>query len=601
MLEVIHSLSGQVVNPPVNQDDVSIGFVNHITHIERTNTTKEFTWVDDEAKIIQDWLDNGKLFDKLTHTIDIVDGSDKKTFNRYLDLSAANFDNDKIDADSTTDKKLDWFTKHVAGISFERLYEEGKITDSDFTQVPYVISSIPDYRGAFLTILSITMMSIELNDSINELAAIAGELATVIDSVGALVRVLIRLVWIILKILTLVELLLDLVALLIQRVKYIPAMSFNQMLSFGLAEVGLKLGNSIIPDDHYYIPKTFEQPDSVDDSRIKGIFYPNQSTLTGYYRGSMGRLWQLISDMYFAKLDLRNTTVNIVPYNEKPTAANVTIPDVDQDAYRINARNIPPLLQLSFTHDVEDDNTITNWTGTNVEVRFRPANGQNPTYNPFSDQGVVRVFPFALCTRKDELTVVEKIVDVLGRGLDKLLNVLIKGVNAITDAIDQVTKFIDKTINKVLKFFGANPINLQTNIPTIPKTSFGSQIEDRIGMLSLENDHFTVDKIVKLQVSQEPRLTKVVSKGITAKKFYYDYWQGVKQQIYEFPLKNIELNLPQVLTVESELTVVHRGNVCRVKSMDWNGTNTGGLADMEIELFKEYVSIKEEISEPKAA
>ena len=600
MLKITHSIGGKPVKPPINQSSLSLSIVNNIDRIDKSVDVTEFTWIDDEAKLIREHIESGKVFNKLSHVISINDGDTSFIFNKYIFTPGAKIGINRVDADSVEDKKLDWVTQHARAVTFFALYDEGVITDADFVQVPYTLSSVPDYRGAFITILTTTTVAIHLDDSISELRAVIGEMSTIFDSVGAFIRVLVRIVYIALLVLTLVELILELIDLLVQRVKYTPAMGINEQLRIGLAQLGKTLVTPI-PDDYLYIPKQFETIENNEDSRIRGVFFPNNNPLKGYYRGSLGDLIDFVKDLFYMKLEVTDTEVRFVPYQQPPQGARVSVNPLYQVDKETNATDLVPGIYLSFSHDLRDGNTISNWKGTDVDVSYSVAGDfDKDELVPFSKKAIEKIFPVALCTTKKEFSPVEKIIDVVSGVIDGILNAMIKVANVVTGAINKVSKFIDKYLNKVLRLIGAKKIKLSTNIPKIEPVNLGDRLDDRIGMLALENDTFSVDKIARVTVSSNPRNTKI-SAEITARAMYDLYYRFINTQLIRYRYETNEMNILDVYNVEQDLAMNINSVPARLKTLDWDGYETGGKADIELEVFDDYVSLQEKINEPDAS
>ncbi len=140
-----------------------------------------------------------------------------------------------------------------------------------------------------------------------------------------------------------------------------------------------------------------------------------------------------------------------------------------------------------------------------------------------------RFIPFARCTRKEGLTIPEKLLEQLATAVDFVANQIVDLWNAFIDVIDDIISIIDSVLGiigiglqDVIDFildlledvgittiFGKEIILDLDNLPTLSWTNLGDSISDRDGMLSMENDFIDIPKIGLFNVSSTPRSTDV--------------------------------------------------------------------------------------------
>jgi hypothetical protein len=618
MIEQIHSIAGQSVGPPANRDELNIVLNYDNDNPQGTSqvSIKSFRWVDDEARKLYEILNAGLtggpgVMEGVKHLITVQDPAYniKKEFKNIIDLRTATFDLNEVTADSMPEAQLDWLNEVADSFTFEYLYSIGKITRDDFYYVPYVISANPNYREAFLVLLTLTVITIQVQEIVSEIQAEIAEVATLISTVGGVIRLVFRIAYCVLLFLTILELILDLIALIIQKVKYVPGMFVNDLIRIGADHLGLTYQSdrlmSPVNEKMFILPQSYDQVVNSEDSRIRGIFDTNESDQRGYYIGTFGQLLRDIKIATGTKVLVSDDRIlNIVPDFVPPSSAAVkmdanTTRYVDQLAFRTNGSELVANINITFQPDTTDKNTLDNWTGTNVDVAIRPIT-VNDKANVLLSGGRLISIPFARASRKEKLTVPESICQVLLEILQAPLNLVIEVVNIFTGTLNIILKSINKVID-ALDFIG---IDVQFELPEIkkiPKLNIDNLIEDRIGMLLLEADYFTVPKLFLLDVGSKPRKNKINENNhtiIAARYIYENYYRGINTQYLRRTFRNIELNMFDVLNlIVDQAITIPNGTVSKLISCDWNEKQRVA----EIVVDEPYIycnNLKEVINEP---
>ena len=110
----------------------------------------------DAAHLINAHLNSGLCFEGLPILIELENnGTTYNLFEGYLDTSKALYDCDRIIIQSVEKKGVDYINEVFDSKSFAYIYEvEGLITDSDFVNIPYVLSELPEGKEAFIASIS---------------------------------------------------------------------------------------------------------------------------------------------------------------------------------------------------------------------------------------------------------------------------------------------------------------------------------------------------------------------------------------------------------------------------------------------------------------
>ena len=171
----IHTINGAIVKPPRNYEDISIELNFDSDSEERGVSVTRFEWINEEAATLLA-IHNGGLtggtgdFVGVLHKIKVVEnGVTVVLFDGFIDLTSADFDKDLITADSIPFDSPEFINDKADGFTFEQLYANNELTDNDVVFVPYIISAIPQYTQAFLVILTLTFIIIELKNLITSL------------------------------------------------------------------------------------------------------------------------------------------------------------------------------------------------------------------------------------------------------------------------------------------------------------------------------------------------------------------------------------------------------------------------------------------------
>ncbi|HEX4888583.1 MAG TPA: hypothetical protein VFV37_11100 [Luteibaculaceae bacterium] len=576
-----HFIRGTEVNPPRNAPELSIQLNFRPDDTESVVSLTSFEWIEKEMdtllSIFSEGLTGGAgITEGVEHLIRVEDEGAALDFKAYIDLTTAKVDYTadvpNITADSKPEAGLDWISEVADGISFDYLASIGKITQADYVYVPYVLNTVPNYREAFITLLSITFVIVELTKVISDLNASVAESSTIIDTAGGVIRLIFTIIYAVFLFITIVDLVLALLDLVIQRVKYVPGMYVNDLARIGFNHFGLNYESDIIPTKAFIIPSVFSPPNNPEDSRIKGLFTRDTSDQTGYYKGSFGQFLRDINTTFETKVELDGFTARIVPRNNRPTTATFKFPPVDQDAFTTNASEFVTAINLSFLPDASDPNTIENWFGTNVDIIYEPITATDPRRQLVRNFRQIQI-PFARAIAKQELNTYEKIADVLLTIVDGIISVIVAIANGVIGIINTALGFI-RLIEKLLRFIGVELPFTIPSIPSIPYPDFRNRIDDRVGMLLLEKDFFSINKICLIDRGNSDRTNKLALDNLSefrALNMWNKYHSKSNEQLYIRDYSDIEMSLQDVITVKNEgAVVIPTGSVATVRSAQYN-------------------------------
>ena len=612
----IHYINGAEVKPPQNFAELSIELNFDTDSDEKGISVTRFDWINEEAALLlglykAGLTGGGGVFVGVPHQIKVVEnGLDSMLFDGFIDLSSADFDRNRVSADSTPFASPEFINEKADGFSMEQLFvESGGLTKADNVFIPYIINSIPNYTQAFLVVLTLTFIVVELKKLTTDLTQKSVESATYIDSVGGVVGLIFKIIYGVLLLLTIVELLLNLADLIIQKVKYKPSMQLNRLLAAGAEHVGLIYESAFLQTDTWnkchIIPESVANPETQSDNRIKGYFKPNDDEQHGYFNGTYGDLLRAVKEMFNARIVIGDGKLKIVPLLKTATAGTFRLKPYYNREFQTNAGSLVSNYNILFRYDSNDRNTIDNWTGNNMTSFLEVTGAVDKKLKLTKGFRQVNV-PFARGIRKDRLNAIEKIMDAILEGLDPIVGALISIANAVIKVINAIFAFVED-MNKKLKTIG---ISIDLGLPEIeylkdPK--LGELLDNRVGMLLLETDFITVPKIVMLDVQKDAVKTKLAAENATHIKALYLYNNfhytnsfkaGTKSaQRVRLNFKNVEMNLAEFTQVQKEgLVKLADGTVADVISCQYNPAKR--LAEMRLEKRVIYANnLTETISE----
>lgn len=597
---------------------INLNYSRDKSTVDKKVSITGVTWSRENLDIIQQWITDGingtgpGITEGIPFAMRLQKGTqpEYEFFSGYLDL----LNNPKLSRSITADievrqkDSVDFINDTFDGKDFQYLFETlgagspGKISTTDFTTVPYILNSVPNYREAMMGLLSIYVLGEQINAAIQSLSELAVELSNPFEAT-AIVRAVLRVIYLGTLIVAIIKMIKDTVQLVIQPVKYHSTMGLLEQLRKGAEYFGYTFKCPILEsapwDKLYIMPQKLQVPTNTVDDRILGITSPGQQPQYGYYKGTIGDLFRAAKTLIRGKYEvLPNKEIWLVREDQNTNVPSYTIPNVRQDYYGHNGDELRSNYFIEFQVDAIDKNTIQQYTGTTFQVLCNQAITQNEDLKLLKGYEAVSI-PFALAKRKEELTVPEKIIKGLLDVLDSIINALVDAVNAVIDAANAIIDVINGIIN-ALDVIG---IDLGFEIPSIPSlnpVNLSALIENRIGMLMIEQDNTMMPKLMLLDKNaSNPKLTKVSSTNattLTARRAWQEWHGPVVSMVPSAGRPNgnqaIKKQLTGVPFSQSDLQSVLYNNKC----FDFTGTEVE-IDDLEYAIDSQSVDMNIRISQ----
>lgn len=529
-------LNGSRVNPPKNWQALALELNFDLEEFKTVLSTNSFDFVRENADYLNQWRKDGLnggpgVFEGVPLKIEITNnGVIDKPFDGYLDLSdGAKFSCVDVQTNAK-EVNIDWLNDKADSLGPEYLFAIGEITTNDFIYNPYILNSVPNYRDAAIMTLSVYVIGRSISDAVKDINNLVSEIGNPFQTVTAAIKAILLVAYLLLLIIALIKLINDLINLIIQPVKYHAGMMLKTTMQKCCAHFGLTLKSDIFDDPTWsqleLMPEKLYNPQSDKDSRLLGFLQPNSKDQKGYYKGTFGDLLRALKLMFKAKIIITsNMELVFIRQDKNISTATYTLADIYQPEFTLNTEEFISNYLIAFQTDLSDKNTIQNYLGNEYQVTVRPQRIANTSLVLLKHLTEVDI-PFARATRKTSLTVPEQIFKVLLDAFSPLINGIVSGVNLMISALNAIIK----TINKIVKALKVVGIHLNWNIKPISplqKQNLGATIENRIGMLMLENDDFNIPKIFILQKGSSSKFNKVDGSNLLSAKNLYNQFHFI--------------------------------------------------------------------------
>lgn len=433
--------------------------------------------------------------------------------------------------------RIDWLNDVAKSITFEYLTDDRHagqpwhITRSDYKQVPYCISTIPDYTQAAMLSITLFIMIKETVDVIAKIesfiARMTGQGFSWIQLIMTIIEVILYIIYLIIIVQASLQIIQDLIDNIIQAKKTKLGMREVDLWVKAAAYFRLTFSSTIYgmnAADGYggryanatLIPKKIVVPDG--DPIFHPKKRPEDETTSpdayGYYEGTFKKFINDMCQLYNGEAVICGNTLY---FNEKhhwnlanpyrmPNEGEVGFTFNYPDPHGTNANEIKAVTIVQFQKDEQDLNTYNDYNGTYAIAQTIPNVVRNPKNQMLAGSENIQI-PFALARRKLFLSRLEKSLLGVISQFNQYANALRTNFDAIenwistntpggtSDALDQIP-----LASLVGLFTGAGPATIGSILfssdgfgimPVIATQDFD---QNRIGWMLLSNDYIGVPK-----------------------------------------------------------------------------------------------------------
>lgn len=370
---------------------------------------------------------------------------------------------------------------------FNILESKGVFSQSDYTNVKYIIERVDAEAEAASVAISLFIMSIQLAQQARNISKdiadftahfFGGLTGPVAAGVYIAAILLIDLALFALLSAQIIKLSKKLVELLAPPKRNHKSIFLNTLLEKSLNHLGYSFETNITEmNSTVYLPARPDQKVKDIKSGVPKVGQPGQT---------LAEIIGILLTKYDAQLAIIGSVVHIRSVNDPFWIQNSTyiLPDwgsddvtainLESESKIFNIDDFNSSIKISFASDGNDAYTISSWRGTSFVVSTEEINVNDPKKLLFEGLDEVNI-PMSLGVRKDNLSEVEMVLFQLLSIADSIINVFVDAVNFI-----------------LTKIPGTN---------TLSKSNLAGSIADRIGALKLSQTSFNNPKFIWLELN----------------------------------------------------------------------------------------------------
>lgn len=485
MNKITVELNEQRANPAINhrEIEVELNFDTDDPQAKGTVTVNNWDWSVEEAKLINQHIADGKMYEGIPFKIFVEDEISRAVIlDAYLDTAAADaeYECDRVKLPSKLRGGVDWLNDS-ANFTYSLLFEKKEITTADYIAVPYIISSIPNRSEIMVLTLTGFVIVMQIATVIKDLTAFIKKIVSLTAATG-IINLILYVVFLVILVVALIKLIKDLVRAIIQPVKFHSAMKLRTLLDKGAAHLKMKFKSTIFDNDDFWnnaivLPAKFKSFED-SDGKLFGSTKPIPTIQTGYFDGTFADLLRICKTMFNAKIVVFDNVIQLERIDTNTSVERYIMPPVEVRKNKTNASDLKTTLNLSFTPDQTETNTIDNWKGTVTDISTFPTSitkgREDMVLSKDGDGLSQKRFDFSRGTKKLTLTNPEQF-------FDNILQAFCPILSKLTNIINRLRKLSKKYRKKT---------------EGIKKIDVCDLIKVRIGMLSLSDDFFTQTKLI---------------------------------------------------------------------------------------------------------
>jgi len=571
------NLNNKVVDAPIEWQDISIKANFEDGGVQPSIDVDSFTFVDNEAQTIRDWIGAGRIFEGIPFSIDAYNiNTSKKSFDGYVNCAdgVELFEDRTIKANIQLAKGLTSIRDRLSGITMSYLESIGVFTQADYTSVKYVVEKENNRMEILMNVVIAFMLIVQLQRQIKDLGENAGKVidaatpipVIVVPSVGtgfnlggliySIIALLLNVVFTIFMVVALINLSIKIFEALLP----IPRTHKTLRLRTALTKIANHLGYSFsspigLLDDLVYLPSNLETDDV---NLFTGMVSFPQGTKTGLpnerdYGFTGLEFFELCEKMFNADIKIDGTTLEFRSRNDLywKQAPTYQMPNYLLSVKRFNTDELVFSRLIKFdTDEIADEWTLNNFKGTNYEIITNDNTITNSDAKYITKHETLSI-PVALGNRKDSLNGLEN-------SLEDLANVL----------------------DNVIGFFGGS-------------SNLTGKITSRIGLLKVGTNNTTKAKILFVKGNKIPTNHRDLFSAkvlynlyINEKSFVLNNFGGQKAL---YTLKGLPFGFDNFLnTIENSNFVDSNNNLAKFRTLNW--LISGDTADGEYEQKEIYTT-----------
>ena len=439
MANITFKLNGNVVEPVKDWQDLQVLGTWSETGGEANISVEEFTFVNENAELINNYIADGLvgglgIYEGLPFDIEYTNGSVTNIFGGVLDTTTyKQITPVEIQCKIKKLAGIDQLIERAQGVTYAFLYDEGFLTDSDFSKIPYIKEKPFKESAGEMALLSLSIFlftkqlidatkslidKLGINATAHTIGGISGPAAGVQYTLATLIAEGIYTGVILVQLLLLID---DLFEILYPQLRGWKGMKFQTLLEKGCQYLGYTYQSSIEELPYLYIlPSKNDEGKRFGANNDNSVGYPD--TLDFGY--TIAEMFDLVGRMFKARIKIVGNVVYQEPLindNFWVQQSTYTIPDIENEVIQYNADQIKTRTIVRYETDLADYWTILRYNGTGIESLITPITTNNQKavlIKGFSET----IIPYAMGDRKLGLNPIEGFFKILAGILDSVIN-----------------------------------------------------------------------------------------------------------------------------------------------------------------------------------
>jgi len=438
------------------------------------------------------------IFEGMPFEIQIFNQTTSRSFKGYLDFTKGfqDFQEDQnLSVSIMKSKGLDNFFNQIDNLTYGYLESIGIVGQGNYSSIDYVVEKKVQLLELIMLAVTTYVMLKELIESIVSLIDTINKTVTsAIPSVGlgvvvnigsilyAVLSIILRVLYIALILVAIINMGTLIFELFISPKRTHKMINLRTAMQVVCTQLGYTLdAPDILFTKIYYLPSN----PRVDDTNGIGIVIPKSIT-SGIpnsldYGYNCGEMFQLCKRLINGRFKIDGTTV-VLRSKKDPywTTTSIFNRSVLLNNIEYNTDKLKPSKLISFQVDPNDEYTIDNFTGTNIEIRTIP------------------------------ITVANKDA-VLLKGVENIrLNTALGNVKTSFTPLENSLNTIAGIIDGITSLFGGG-------------THLANKIKNRIGSLKVSDNYHSIPKLLYIDGSKVPFIHRALFSAVVLYDNYHYY------------------------------------------------------------------------------
>ena len=451
-----YSLNGVNLNAPIEWQDVTIeaDYVND--SVQPSLTIEAFTFALESRESINQWIADGLtsgvgIFEGMPFGLTIYNKTSNQTFKAFLDFTKDYqdfIDDGKLKVSIIKDNSLDNFFEKVDSYTYGFLETQIAIT---YDSIDYCVEKKGNAFEILMLGIVLYLMTKEMYQLVDKLADNVGKaVSAATPSIGvgatgpvvipvsiggliyAVLSVALQILYMALTLIVIINLATQIFEILVQPKRKHKCIKLKDALTYVCMYLGYNLVTPISELDYlYYLPSN----PNMDEVSITGLISIPKGTQKGIpntldYGYNCGEMFEIAKKCFNAKIAIIGNDVHLRSENDAYWMQQSTwsMPDILIKQIQFNTDDLKANKIISFDTDLNDDYTIDNFTGTNIEIRTQAVTVVNEKAVLLKGLDEVKI-NVALGNRKDKLNNIENVLKTIGGFIDGATGIFGGGSN----------------------------------------------------------------------------------------------------------------------------------------------------------------------------